>query len=194
MREQYKGYKLLTRDEEIAAWERGDNNALVESVWPFVLRTIRKLASQDDPVYTELLSEAGLILSNCLRTYDAHKSRFISYSCRFLEAQLATTAKRYREHSTANISDATFDWMAAAPDVDTVELDERKGDLLAVVTTLRQVCTDAEYNAFQRRAEGETFREIGQRSGFTRQRAQQLFERAKAKARKLFPSLVEIGD
>mgnify|MGYP006921393845 FL=1 len=193
-RTEYKDYRFLSREEEIAAWESGDHNALVESVWPFVLRTIRKLCDQEDQVYCELISEAGLIMSNAIRTYDAHKSRFISYSCRFLEAQLATAAKRFREQSNVTLSDLVFDTMATTPAADPFELDQAKSDLREVVVTLRMVCTDTEYDVFQRRAEGETFVQIGTRYGFTRQRAQQLFESAKAKAREQFPSLVEIGD
>lgn len=191
---EYKDYKFLTREEEIAAWERGDKDALVESVWPFVLRKVRKLAGSDDGIYVELISEAGLILTNSLRTYDAHKTRFISYSCRFLAAQLTTALIRYRKNNPAMVGCVAFDWVAATPGVDTLELDQSKQDLREVVTTLQQVCTEGEYDVFVRRAQGENFREIGDRNGYTRQRAQQLFEAAKAKARQLFPSLVEIGD
>jgi len=188
---EYKDYKFLTREEEIAAWERGDHDALVESVWPFVLRMVRKLAGSDDGIYVELISEAGLILANSLRTYDAHRTRFISYSCRFLKAQLTTALIRYRKDSPPMVGSIAFEWMPAAPGIDTLDLDQSKQDLREVVTTLQQVCTDGEYEVFVRRAQGETFREIGDRNGYTRQRAQQLFEAAKTKARTLFPSLVE---
>lgn len=188
---EYKDYRFLTREEEIAAWERGDKDALVESVWPFVLRTVRKLAGSDDGIYVELISEAGLILANSLRTYDAHKTRFISYSCRFLVAQLTTALTRYRNNNPPMVGCVAFEWTAAAPGVDPLELDESKQDLREVATALQQVCTEREYEVFVRRAQGENFREIGERNGYTRQRAQQLFEAAKTKARTLFPSLVE---
>lgn len=193
---EYKDYKFLTREEEIAAWERGDRDALVESVWPFVLKMIRKLASNDDFIYNELVSEAGFMLAHSVRNYDARQSRFITYSCQHLKYQLVQVLNRNRtrKERISTISDIAFQWVAAPAIVDKLELDETKDDFREVATALQQACTVNEYEVFARRAQGETFREIGEQIGFTRQRAQQLFEAAKAKARELFPSLVESGD
>jgi RNA polymerase sigma factor (sigma-70 family) len=192
---EFTQYKFLTREEEIEAWERGDYDSLVNSVWPFVLRTARKIAAEDSIVYDELLSAAGLTIANSLRTYDAHKARFITYACHYLEAKLANAAQRFADQSGGAVTEVTLDGLAAASTINPLELaeeqEQRAADVWLVRLYLREACTEAEFEVFEYRTEGETFTTIAARIGVTRQRAQQLFTAAKLKAHKLFPSLVE---
>lgn len=187
---QYRPYKMLTREEELAAWERGDHNALVESVWPFVIRTVSKFAKPDDPLFDELLSEAGLILANSLKAYDARQTRFITYGGRYLFSQLASFAKQYRERQFCEL----LDYVSPAVE-DNLELAEDRFDAARlcgeVLSELHAVLRDSERQVIEQRLKGETFAKIGQRSGISRQRAQQLFANARKKARTMFPSLVE---
>lgn len=188
-------YKQLTREEEIAAWERGDHNALVESVWPFVILTIRKVAGDDQSLADELTGEAGLTLAIALKTYDARRTRFISYGCRFLKRHLFEASKRLNKEKACELASELTSDPTAIEAKDQFEREEERAraakQCKQVLSALRRVLTESEREVLKGRFEGQRYRVIGDRNGVSRQRAQQLFQSARAKARELFPSLIE---
>ncbi|MGN6544034.1 MAG: sigma-70 family RNA polymerase sigma factor [Aureliella sp.] len=184
----HKEYKLLTKEEEIAAWERGDFNALVESVMPFVIKAVRRFASPGELAYDELVSRCNLQLAVALKTYDPHRTRFITYACNHIYANLAHTLKMVRKRQArigSNEVERIRDHRSRETDV--IDAQDAANAMLVV---LKEACTDMEYQTLIRRLEGETFQEIAATS---KQAAHQTIKRVRKRARDLFPSLAEIG-
>ena len=189
-RRELVAFKLLTREEEIAAWERGDFNALAESVWPFVIATARKMASKDSLIYDELLSEAGLAIAHACKSYDAHKSRFITYACNFLRAKLAKAAKRFNRLGPAHITDSIAERLSIDSETNATEFDE---DCQLVYEVMKEACSELEIQVVTRRASGEKLCKIAADCGLSRQRIQQIEARTIRRLRDE-PSIAELID
>lgn len=188
----HKEYKQLTKEEEIAAWERGDFNALVESVMPFVIRNIRRFAQPGQLLYDELVSQCNMQLTVALQSFDPHQTRFITYGCDHLYERLANRTKliskrqaRNRHREPKNLPDRSS---RTVSDIDAKDASDR------ILAALKAECSEDEYASLVCRLNGDSFKEIASKTGkASRQAAQQTFKRAITRARDLFPSLAETG-
>lgn len=183
-------YKQLTREEEIAAWESGDHDALVNSVWPFVMKTARSVAPVDSYLYDELLSVAGLSIANALKTFDPARSRFISFSCLHLYSRMQEAANRFNRVNSACMVGPIEDGIAAPAELDPLEINE---EYQAFHDGLKCICTKLELEVMKRWAAGESLKGIAETRGVTRQAAQSALARGLARARERLPSLAEMA-
>lgn len=158
-------FKILTREEEVAAWEAGDFDALVESVWPFVLKTARSLVREDDMLYDEMISIAQLQIARSLKSFDpSHNIRFISYTCRFIRDKMLHARAKHRKRPVCELTYDMADSLQLPPDIneDAIEV----ADVLAVA---KLICSEAETEALVRWYKGETFVDIARDLGCTKQ-------------------------
>ncbi len=177
--------KRLTREEEIAAWERGDHNALVESIWPFVMQTARNIRREDSAVYDELISTAGLVITEALRTFDPHKARFITYACQFLQYRMFKAKERFERIEALPLSPQL---PSSARDTDGIDLHDEYD---VAINRLRTVCSDWQLEILVRRASGESHAEIAASRNASKQASHNAMNEGLRKARRLFSSLAE---
>ncbi len=189
-----KGFRFLSREEEIEAWQNRDYNALVESIMPLVYRLVTKYGCGDAFIEDELLSTANLSIVRSLETYDANIARFSTYACKFLPSKLARRsiiiiAERSRQSSL--YEEATAEREASE---DLEDSKQQKAQAIeegrALRELMKKLCTQAESEALWRRMQGEKFAAIGQSTGVTRERVRQRCNSAIQKIRKFY-SLVE---
>lgn len=159
-----KQYKILTREEEIAAWEAGDRDALVESIWPFVLKTVGKFAGGNDVLFDEMISDAHLQIARAISSFDPHQSRWCSYACRFLHGRCAKVRALFYDRQADALSDKLADSLPGNLGVNEANVDA--AEMLAIV---KHVCTKAEAEALIRHCNGETFVDMAREKGCTRQ-------------------------
>lgn len=177
--------KRLTREEELAAWERGDRNALVESIWPFVMKIARDIQREDSAVYDELISTAGLVVTEALRTFDPNKARFITYACEFMRYRMLKAKERFERIEALPIH----------PQVPCVNCDAERVDLLdeydVAISRLQAVCSDWQLEIMVRRSNGESHASIAASRNASKQASHNAMNQGLRKARRLLPSLVE---
>lgn len=173
-----KEFKRLTQEEEIAAWERGDYDALVESVWPYVMMVARKIRREDSAAYDEMISAAGLMITKALKTFDPHKARFITYACAFLSHRMHKAKQAFEQPEVTLISS-----LVAAPKDRGTELVDIADEYEVALSKLQDACTQWQLDAMTRRAAGETHDEIGQSWNRSKQASQQAAASGLAKAK-----------
>lgn len=182
----YGELKRLTREEELAAWERGDQNALVESIWPFVMKMAREIRHENSVVYDELISTAGLVITEALRTFDPHKARFITYACSFIRYRMIEAKKRFERIEALPIHPQVA---CLNRDADSVDLHD---EYEVAVDRLRTVCSDWQLEIMVRRSNGETHADIAASRNASKQASHNAMNEGLRKARKLFSSLAEV--
>lgn len=172
-------FKRLTREEELAAWERGDHDALVESIWPFVLKIAQEIRPKNSATYDELLSVAGLTITKALKTFDPHKARFITYACEFLRYRMHKEKEAFERPGSKSISP-----LVATPPSREIELIDAVDEYEAAIVKLRIACTSWQLEVMTRRANGETHEAIASTHGLKKQSSQLVYcrgiENAKA--------------
>lgn len=171
-------FKQLSPAEELAAWEAGDHDALVQSVWPFVLRTATRFARRDDSIFDDLLSIGHLHVARALQTFDPRRSRWISYSCRFLAREMRRACRNHAVVYRAALSEKTSAKLGGGQGIDQATIEGRE-----LLTIARRTCSQTEFQILVDVCHGRTFDEISRQFGCTRQNVQLKHRRAIEKCR-----------
>ncbi len=169
--------KILTREEEIAAFERGDLNAIVESVLPLIFREAARICKSRPEYLLDLLSAGNSSVVKASKTYDASKARFTTWSIGFAKLKMIQTFKRLtrkqREYGSEEcLNNATNE--LASDEHDQVAIQEMYNHVATILPNLR----DKERECLLRWVDGETLQSIGDSYGLSRERIRQLIQAA----------------
>jgi len=188
---------VLTREQEIAAWERGDTELLVRSQLPYVIRIAAKISTGygfEDIEAAISAGNLGLLLS--LRSYDARLSRLSTYATRAIRWSILNEISRETRgigpsrtvqtatghHRPESISGR--ERMLSASYYDVVDLD--LPDQIQMLKKAMETLDDRTKRILEGTLQGDTKAEIGRSMNLSRERVRQIEAKAIAKLRLFF--------
>jgi RNA polymerase sigma factor (sigma-70 family) len=162
---------VLTREEEFAAWQRGDHDLLIRSMLPFVVSIVVKTAKRrgyDD--LDECVGEGNLALVRCVKKkFDASLGYRLSTYCRWhvwraVDMFITQSRRIDIDESPVELHDVCK------------ERSEETAFILNEETaTLRRAVNRLQPNrkiVIEHMMDGHSLTEIGKRLGYTRSNAQ----------------------
>lgn len=188
---------VLTREQEIAAWERGDTELLVRSQLPYVIRIAAKISTGygfEDIEAAISAGNLGLLLS--LRSYDARLSRLSTYATRAIRwsilneisretrgigpSRTVQTATGHQRPESISGRERTL----SASYYDVVDLD--LPDQIQMLKKAMETLDDRTKRILEGTLQGDTKAEIGRSMNLSRERVRQIEAKAIAKLRLFF--------
>lgn len=172
----YTECPVLTKEEEFAAWERGDHDLLIRSQLPFVV----SIATTEARKFSyrgidDCIAEGNLALVRCVREkFDASKGFRLSTYCQWTVWQ---TVRKFIFRSRRLPTDYTVE----ANEVQPIVEDEDKTGLKEEMAALRNAVSKLQpnrKNVIKHIIDGKSMIEIGGMLGCTRQAVHLQFKKA----------------
>lgn len=178
----YADCPVLTKEEEFAAWERGDHDLLIRSQLPFVVSIATKEARKFSfKGIDDCVAEGNLALVRCVQEkFDASTGYRLSTYCQWTVWQ---SVRKFIFRSRRLPTDYTVEANEAEPlveDADTTAMNEELAALRAAVNKLQP----NRKNVIKQILADKSMIEIGGELGCSRQAVHIQFQRAVCDLRK----------
>ncbi len=167
--------KILTREEEIAAFDRGDLNAIVESVLPLIFREAARICRTRPEFLLDVVSDGNLSLTYAIKSYDAHKARFTTWCVNYAKLKMFDRFRKLcKRRLTCNSDELILQAADHHREVDMAAIQEMYSHVASILPNVRK--RDCE--CLLRWVDGETLQSIGDSYGLSRERIRQLVQAA----------------
>ncbi len=166
--------QVLTREQELAALDRGDLHAIVESVLPLVLREARAICKSQPSILLDVVSAGNLSVMRSAKSFDRTKGKFADWSLDLARLNMIRAFHHWQRSLAANRRPLQIADVIARPESDLPAINDQYDQLSTVLRNL----SENERSFLLRWVNGETMGQISQSVDLSRVRVHQVIAKA----------------